>query len=59
VIDAVGIDRVVLGTDYPAPMYLTDPVEWVRGLGELTESEKTSILSDNASNLLGLEAAPK
>jgi aminocarboxymuconate-semialdehyde decarboxylase len=49
----VGIDRVVLGTDYPAPMFLHDPVNWVNGLPELTEDEKSAILSDNPSRVLG------
>jgi predicted TIM-barrel fold metal-dependent hydrolase len=53
-IDAVGIDRVMLGTDYPAPMFLDDPVNWLNGLDELTTSEKQAILSTNASRFLGL-----
>lgn len=53
-IDAVGIDRVVLGTDYPAPMVLHDAVNWVRGLPELSDSEKEAILSRNPSRILGL-----
>ena len=53
-IDRVGIDRIVLGTDAPAPMYLIDPVNWVNGLEELTDAEKESILSKNAMALLGL-----
>ena len=53
-IDRVGIDRVVLGTDVPAPMYLKDPVNWVRGLEELTPVEKEAILSKNATSVLGL-----
>lgn len=53
-IDAVGIERVVLGTDYPAPMFLHDPVNWVRGLGELDETEKESILVRNSNQLLGV-----
>lgn len=53
-IDTVGIDRIVLGTDYPAPMVLADAVNWVRGLPQLDESEKQAILSTNASALLGL-----
>lgn len=53
-IDTVGIDRVVLGTDYPAPMALPDAVNWVRGLPELADDEKEMILSGNASRLLGL-----
>ena len=54
IIDAVGIDRVVLGTDYPAPMFLKSPVEWVNGLPELTDTDKQAILSSNPSKLLGL-----
>ncbi|MGH8928132.1 MAG: amidohydrolase family protein [Acidimicrobiia bacterium] len=55
-IDAVGIDRVMLGTDAPAPMQLKDPVNWVMGLPELTAEEKTAILSTNPTAFLGLPA---
>lgn len=51
-IDTVGIDQVVLGTDYPAPMFLKDPVNWVNGLGELSATEKEAILSTNPAALL-------
>ena len=54
-IDAVGIDRVVYGSDLPCPMVLTDGVRWIEGLDELTDEEKRAILSDNATRLLGLE----
>jgi aminocarboxymuconate-semialdehyde decarboxylase len=53
-IDRVGIDRVVLGTDVPAPMYLIDPVNWVNSLDELSAAEKEAILSTNAMGILGL-----
>ncbi|MGI9585969.1 MAG: amidohydrolase family protein [Acidimicrobiia bacterium] len=53
-IDAVGIDQVVLGTDYPAPMVLPDAVEWIRGLPELSEAEKEAILANNPTRLVGL-----
>lgn len=53
-IDTVGIDQVVLGTDYPAPMFLMDPVNWVRGLPELTSAEQEAILVNNPTSLLGL-----
>ena len=53
-IDAVGIDRIVLGTDYPAPMVLYDAVNWVRGLPELSDDEKEAILSKNPTEILGL-----
>ncbi len=53
-IDAVGIDQVVLGTDYPAPMFLKDPVNWIRGLPELSEQERNAILEGNPTRVLGL-----
>ena len=53
-IDTVGIDRVVLGTDYPAPMVLPDAVNWVRGLPEVTDAESEAILVGNPSRLLGV-----
>jgi aminocarboxymuconate-semialdehyde decarboxylase len=53
-VDAVGIDRVVLGTDYPAPMMLEDPVRWIRSLSSFTTAEQDAILSDNPTRLLGL-----
>jgi aminocarboxymuconate-semialdehyde decarboxylase len=54
IIDTVGIDRIVLGTDYPAPMFLNDPVNWVNGLAELNEAEKKAILEDTPARVLGL-----
>lgn len=53
-LDTVGSDRVVLGSDYPAPMFLHDPVKWVEGLPELDDEEKTAILETNSNSLLGL-----
>ena len=53
-LDAVGTDRVVLGTDAPAPMYLIDSVNWVNGLENLTPEEKNAVLAANATALLGL-----
>lgn len=53
-VDTVGIDRVVLGTDYPAPMVLHDPVNWVNGLSELDDTEREAILVGNSNRLLGL-----
>ena len=53
-IDAVGIDRVVLGTDWPADMRIDWPVSWVMGLESLTLAEKEAILYKNLERLLGL-----
>ena len=53
-IDTVGIDRVVLGTDYPATMRIDWPASWVLGLKSLTMEEKEAILHKNLEKLLGL-----
>jgi len=53
-LDVVGSDRVVLGTDYPAPMMETDPVRWIEDMDGLTAGEKEGILSTNPARLLGL-----
>ncbi len=53
-IDTVGIDRVVFGTDYPCPMEMVDSVNWINGLKSLTKLEKKAILSANPRQMLGL-----
>jgi aminocarboxymuconate-semialdehyde decarboxylase len=53
-IDTVGVDRVVFGTDWPYDMALDWPVAWIRGMTSLTEAEKDAILSKNLERLLGL-----
>ncbi len=52
-VEAVGADKVVLGTDYPFDMGVTDPVDRAAAAG-LTEADLTAILSANAASLLGL-----
>jgi aminocarboxymuconate-semialdehyde decarboxylase len=52
-LDVVGSDRVVLGTDYPAPMMEPDPVRWINAMTRLTDDEKDAILSKNPARLLG------
>jgi aminocarboxymuconate-semialdehyde decarboxylase len=53
-VDTVGADRVVLGTDWPADMRIDWPVAWVLGLKSLTQEEKEKILWKNLERLLGL-----
>ncbi len=53
-IDSVGIERVVLGTDWPADMRIDWPVSWVLGLESLTLEEKEAILWRNLEKLLGV-----
>jgi aminocarboxymuconate-semialdehyde decarboxylase len=53
-IDSVGIDRVVFGTDWPFDMAIDWPVSWVLGLESLTQDEKEAILFKNVEKLLGI-----
>lgn len=53
-IDTVGADRVVFGTDWPADMAIDWPVSWVLGLESLTQEEKELILWRNLEGLLGI-----
>ena len=53
-IDTVGIDRVVMGTDWPADMCTDWPVAWMMGMESLTQEEKEAILYKNLEKLLGI-----
>jgi len=53
-VQTVGIDRVLLGTDYPFDMGYASPVEWVNSLAGFSQEEKEMILGENAGKLLGL-----
>ena len=53
-IDTVGIDRIVFGTDWPADMAIDWPVSWVLSLESLTQEEKEAILWKNLEKLLNM-----
>jgi aminocarboxymuconate-semialdehyde decarboxylase len=50
-IDVVGADRVVFGTDWPAPMTFDDPVGRVESMDELSDDEKHALLRGTAASL--------
>jgi aminocarboxymuconate-semialdehyde decarboxylase len=52
-IDAVGVENVILGTDWPAPMAVEEPVRKIRESKVLIDSEREAILRGNASRVLG------
>lgn len=54
-IDYVGADRVLLGSDYPFDMGVARPAEIVRSLG-LAPDDEAAILGGNALALLGQES---
>ena len=51
VIDAVGIDRIMLGSDYCFDMGYTGPVEVVDALG-LSDKERQMVLRGTAAKVL-------
>ncbi len=53
-IDTVGVDRVVFGTDWPYDMALDWPVSWILGMKSLSAEEKDAILGKNLERLLNL-----
>lgn len=62
VIDTVGIDRVVFGSDYPGFAAGSegsdyDPRAWLMNLPSLTDAEKHAVLHDNPTKLLDARPA--
>jgi len=53
-IDLVGAERVVLGSDYDQDMSYERPVDFVDTIPGLTQRERNLILKDNAARLLNL-----
>jgi aminocarboxymuconate-semialdehyde decarboxylase len=53
-IDTVGADRVVFGTDWPYDMALDWPVSWVLAMESLSQEEKDAILWKNLEKLLNI-----
>ena len=53
-IDLVGVERIVMGTDFPQLMSVRQPIEFVDTIPGLTPREREMILSSNAQRLLKL-----
>jgi len=52
-VNLVGADQVLLGSDYPYDMGYNDPVQVVNQLPDLSQVEREKILGGNALRLLG------
>ncbi len=57
-IDQVGEDRIVMGTDYPFPVASRDPVGDVSAIARLGDSERAAILGTTAARLLKIVPEP-
>ncbi len=53
-IDLVGVERIVMGTDFPQAMAVKQPVDFVESLPRLSLHEREMILSLNAQRMLKL-----
>jgi predicted TIM-barrel fold metal-dependent hydrolase len=51
--DAIGVERVLFGSDYPHPEGLARPLDFLAELAELSEGEKKRVMSENLRGLLG------
>lgn len=57
-LDVVGADRVVFGTDWPAPMVVADPVGRIESSSALNADEREAILRGNIGRVLMDRRAP-
>jgi predicted TIM-barrel fold metal-dependent hydrolase len=51
-IELVGVDNVVFGSDYPHPGGLFDPVTWVDELESLSEADQAKVMGGNLARLV-------
>lgn len=54
-IDLVGADRVVSGTDFPQGMGVMRPIEYVEAIPGITQAEAQTILCDGPARLLRIQ----
>jgi predicted TIM-barrel fold metal-dependent hydrolase len=59
IIDLVGIDNVVFGSDYPHPEGMHDPTEFYDEIDELSEADKAKLMGGNLNQLMGFAADDK
>jgi aminocarboxymuconate-semialdehyde decarboxylase len=53
-LDQVGVDRIVMGSDWPFVPWYPSPVSWLQGLESLSKEEKDKTLWQNLESLLSL-----
>ncbi|GAA3209847.1 amidohydrolase family protein [Actinocorallia longicatena] len=51
-VDLMGVDRVLFGSDYPHPEGLADPISYVDDLAGLPEADQAKIMGGNLSRLM-------
>ncbi len=59
VAEAVGVDHILFGSDYPHPEGMSDPISYVDELSGFSDDEIARIMGGNLADLLGIDAATK
>jgi aminocarboxymuconate-semialdehyde decarboxylase len=54
-VNEVGADRIVMGTDYPFP-WMKAAVDHILATPGLSDTQRTAMLGDTAAKLLGIKA---
>ena len=53
-VDTIGAERVMLGSDYPRPEGVAEPVHYAKRLEGLSDDRIRMIMRDNAAKLYGI-----
>jgi predicted TIM-barrel fold metal-dependent hydrolase len=53
-VDAIGAERVLFGSDWPHPEGVAEPLDFLKELVALPDSQVRTIMRDNGVRLLGL-----
>lgn len=54
-VDVVGQDRIVLGSDYPFPLGEAHPGQLIESMKQLSSNVKNKLLAENACEFLGID----
>jgi predicted TIM-barrel fold metal-dependent hydrolase len=59
IVNAIGVDNVVFGSDYPHPEGMEDPTSFVEELDTLNDVDKAKIMGGNLSKLMKCDPSEK
>lgn len=57
IVDTMGEDHVMFGSDFPHPEGIGDPLSFVERLGGFSDAAKAKIVGGNAIEQLGLKVS--
>jgi predicted TIM-barrel fold metal-dependent hydrolase len=55
VIDVIGVERVMFGSDYPHLEGLVEPLSYLDNIVDMSEADQRRIMGGNMLDLLGVE----